>query len=126
MKVGTNVIVGGVAGAVDQVIQNQDEKQRRAKEAAGQQLPMYQEIGTYYNYVLPAIALIGVATGIIKGEWADKSILIGAQLAGRKATFQITKASQALPWRPYRPSAATPPAKQTTQPEFSGAQNRIY
>ena len=96
VKVGTNVVVGGGAGAVDQMVQNWDKKRAEAK--APDKLGIMAQAGTYFNYGLPALAILGTAFGFLKGEWADRAILVGSQLAGRKATYQVTKPEGAVPW----------------------------
>lgn len=88
VKVGTNVVVGGAAGAIDQVLQNQDQKREEEK---GEKLAIMSQYGTYYNYGVPILAIIGAAFGFLKGDWATRLITAGSTLAGRKATWHITK-----------------------------------
>jgi len=88
VNVGTNVAVGGGAGAIDQVVQNQDEKRETDK---GAKLPIASQYGTYYNYGIPILSVLGVAFGFLKGDWADRLVTVGSTLAGRKATWHITK-----------------------------------
>lgn len=111
INAGINMGLGGGLGVADQLLQNQDEKRRRDAEAAGQQFPWYKQFGTYLNFAAPAAAVVAAGFGVIKGTVADKAILAGAQLAGRKAAYKASKATQALPWRPYEPpnNGAPPP-----------------
>lgn len=87
MKVGTDVVVGGGAGAIDQLLQNQDNK--RMAEKPG--LSMMSQYGTYYNYGVPILAILGSAFGFLKGTWATRFIVAGSQLAGRKVALKVTK-----------------------------------
>lgn len=96
----TNVIAGGAVGFGDQIAQNSDEKRVREAQAAGKTLSMWKQVGTYLNFFAPAAALLLYAGGVVKGEWGEKSILLGSQLAGRKAAYKATKAVQSAPWRP--------------------------
>jgi len=88
VKVGTDVAIGGIAGAGDQLIQNADDK----RGAVG----IMSQYGTYYNYGVPILAILGTAFGFLRGAWATRMVTAGAQLAGRKVTKQVTKA--ATPW----------------------------
>ncbi len=120
IAVATDVAVGGGAGAIDQVLQNQDEKRRREAEAAGTPLTVWKHFGTYYNYGVPILAILGVAFNFLKGDWATRAVVTGSQRAGRKVTYQMTKATQATPWRQYISPSPTPsgPVPQTQKPGF--------
>jgi len=94
-KVGVDFVVGGALGAGDQLLQNQDEKrglEARAAGtlAAGKKLPIMGQIGTYYNYGLPIVAILATAMGWVKGDMATRLVTAGAQLAGRKGVHQMT------------------------------------
>lgn len=107
VRVGTNVVVGGAAGAVDQLVQNADDKRIAAKPDLG----IMSQYGTYLNYGVPILAILGTAVGFLKGEWATRGVLVGSQLAGRKVTKQVTKT--AVAWRRKSPTgggARTPAA----------------
>lgn len=90
VKVGTEAGIGAGVGVVDQLLQNQDDKRTAAIEATGQKMPMLKQYGTYYNYggALVATGLVGF--GAVKGDLAASLVTAGFQLAGRKATHQIT------------------------------------
>ena len=132
MKTGMDVGIGGVAGAVDQLAQNQDDKRAKEKADAGETLGMMQQIGTWVNYGVPVLAIVATAMGWLKGEMATRVCTVGAQLAGRKATWQFTKrkelpgyaytgfrASAGTPApRPLAPTPRTPPVGQTPKPGF--------
>jgi len=109
MKVGADALVGAPAGALDQVIQNQDEKRRREAEAAGTPFNLWKHYGTYYNYGVPVLAIAGVALNFLKGDWATRLMTAGFQLAGRKVVHTMTKATQATPWHRYTPPNPNPP-----------------
>lgn len=88
VKIGTSVVVGGAAGAIDQVLQNQDEKRESER---GEKLPIMSQYGTYYNYGVPILAILASAFGFLKGDMATRVITAGSTIAGRKATWHITK-----------------------------------
>lgn len=100
VKIGADVLVGGGLGAVDQLIQNQDEKREAEK---GAKLPVLQRYGTYFNYGLPILAIIATALGHLKGDWATRLVTAGSMLAGRKATYQVAKKPAA--WTPWTRSS---------------------
>lgn len=135
MKVGTDVVTGGVAGALDQVIQNQDEKRGLEARAAGtitadQKLPIMKQYGTYYNYGVPLLTVFGIGMNMVRGDWATRLATVGGQLTGRKVTHQVTtKSTSPYPSAAYsswQRAAEARKAAQTTQPEFAGPGNRIY
>jgi hypothetical protein len=119
-KAAVDVAVGAPAGVFDQLIQNQDEKRRREDEAAGTPFSIWKHFGTYYNYGVPALAIVGVAMNFLKGDMARRALTAGFQLAGRKVTYQMTKATQAAPWNRYNPppSREQPPARTGSTLEF--------
>lgn len=93
-KVGIDVGVGGAGGAIDQLVQNADQKR---EEAVAAPLGIMSQYGTYYNYGIPILAIIGSAFGFLKGDMATRLITMGSTLAGRKVTWQVTKRG-ASPW----------------------------
>lgn len=114
--VAMDVGVGGGTGVVDQLVQNWDEKRKRANPT----LSRWKEGGTYLNYGVPILAVLALAFGFFKEPWASRAVLAGSQLAGRKATYTMTKAAQSAPYRPapnYHPLIKEP-AKQTQKPGF--------
>lgn len=109
VKIGTNVVVGGGGGALDQVIQNADEK-REAE--AGEKLPVMKQYGTYYNYGIPIASIFAVAFGALRGDWATRLVTLGSALAGRKGTWQLT-VRKTVPWTGWtRQRQATEAARQ--------------
>ena len=104
VKVGTDVGVGGVAGVGDQLIQNEDDK--RAAAAPGGKLAIMKQYGTYYNYGVPLLAVVATAMGWVSGAWATRAVVAGSQLAGRKATKQITKKATPVPYGSWQRDAA--------------------
>jgi len=100
VRLGTGAAVGGAAGAVDQVVQNRDDKEedRRHKLAAtdpaflkaADKLPMTARFGTYYNYGVPLATVGAVAVGLLKGDTALMALTAGGQLAGRQITHSVT------------------------------------
>ena len=115
-EIGKSGLTGAVAGAVDQIVINQDEKSKRTEAAAGKTLSIWRQISTYYNYMLPLGIVVACAADAVKGAWADRLVTVAGQLAGRKAIAQVTKVSQSAPWRPYVPRAPSP---QTTFPDYA-------
>lgn len=105
-EIGKSLAIGAVAGAVDQVLTNRDEKAKREAAASGKPISMFKQVGFYYNYILPAGLVIACAADMLKGPMADRLITVAGQLAARKATAQITSATQSAPWKAYAPAAA--------------------
>ncbi len=93
MKFGIDFGLGAVGGVADQIVQNVDDKREGDAHA---KLPIMKQIGTYVNYGLPLLNVVGVATGFLKGDWATRSTVLTAQLAGRKATWQISKRNRVV------------------------------
>lgn len=111
-KVAVDVGVGGGGGAVDQLVQNADQKR---EEDAGAKLGIMSQYGTYYNYGVPILAILGSAFGFIRGDMATRLVTMGSTLAGRKVTWQITKRGEgASPWLRSR-SGAIPRSRVRTQ-----------
>ncbi|GAH80300.1 unnamed protein product [marine sediment metagenome] len=69
VKVGTDVGVGGIAGAADQLIQNQDDKRETEK---GAKLPIMSQYGTYLNYGGGIAAILATAFGLVRGDMATR------------------------------------------------------
>ena len=112
--VALDVGVGGGSGVVDQLVQNWDEKRKREDP----ELSRWKEGGTYLNYGVPILSVLALAFGFMREPWASRAVLAGAQLAGRKATYTMTKAAQSAPYRPetrYNPKL---PAPQLQKPGF--------
>jgi len=93
IKVGTDVLVGGALGAVDQLVQNKDEQREAEK---GEKLPVMQRFGTYYNYGIPILSIIATALGHLRGDWATRMVTAGSMLAGRKIVYQV--GAKPAPW----------------------------
>lgn len=98
-KVGTDVVTGGVGGLADQLMQNWDERRALQERASGvlaadAKLPLMKQGGTYLNYGVPILAIIGSAMGWLRGDMSTRLITIGSQLAGRKVTHQLTTGSK--------------------------------
>ena len=114
--VAMNVGVGGGSGVADQLLQNWDEKRKRTDPT----LSRWSEGGTYLNYGVPILSVLALAFGFLKEPWASRVIQAGSQLAGRKATYTLTKAAQSAPYRPvpnYLPRG-NEPVPQTQKPGF--------
>ena len=95
VKVGVDLGTGAAAGVGDQLIQNWDERRALAARTAGtlaadKKLPIMKQAGTYLNFGVPILGVVGVATNFVKGDWATRLVTIGGQLAGRKVTHQLT------------------------------------
>lgn len=83
-EVTTDMGSGAVAGVVDQVIKKSDID--RASTQGKPQLPWTKRFGTYYNYGIPILTVIGVGMNKLRGDWATRMSVIGGQLAGREVT----------------------------------------
>jgi hypothetical protein len=100
VKLGTGFIAGGAAGAVDQVVQNRDDKEEDRRHGlpttdpaflkTDAKLPMLSRFGTYYNYGVPLVAVGLTAGGVLKGDTALMALTAGGQLAGREITHSMT------------------------------------
>jgi hypothetical protein len=100
---GMDVLTGAGAGAVDQLIQNQDDK--RAEELpSGETLGITRQYGTYLNYGVPILAIAASAMGWLRGDWATRAVLAGSQLAGRKVVWQVTKRKELPGYVLFTPS----------------------
>lgn len=135
-KLGTDVVVGGVIGAADQLIENQDEKRGLEARAAGtlapdKKLPIMGRISTYYNYGVPLLALVASLMGWVRDDMETRFVTAGAQLAGRKVTHTMTTGPNSVTpsaaysaWQRQASAAreaAARAATRTYQPEFTGA-----
>ncbi len=121
VKTGTGIVAGGAAGAVDQLVQNRDDKEedRRHKLATGapgylkpaDKLPMTARFGTYYNYGVPLVAVGAVAMGALKGDTALMALTSGGQLAGRQLTHTMTVKARPIVagWHVIERGAPAPP-----------------
>jgi hypothetical protein len=81
--IATDLGSGAVAGVLDQLVSKHDTK--RAATAGVPQLKWTKRFGTYFNYGIPILAVAGVATNYVRGDWATRLTVIGGQLAGREA-----------------------------------------
>ena len=131
-KVGVNAVSGGVAGVADQFVQNWDEDRALKERAAGtlaadKKLPIMKQGGSYLNYFAPGVVVFAAAMGWLRGEMETRLVTIAGQLAGRKATHQLTTGSKSnAPSAAYtawqRQQAAMVEASRagrTAQPEFN-------
>ena len=119
VKVGTDFIAGGVAGVADQLLQNQDDKRMVTAVAAGKKLNAFAQYGTYFNYGVPALAVVGIGMGMIKGDWATRAAVIAGQLVGRKGTHAATnRGSTTVAPRYWIRDAGNTPATRTYEPQF--------
>ena len=112
--VAVDVGLGGAAGVGDQLLQNWDEKRKRAEPT----LSFWKQGGTYLNYIAPALSVVALAMGWLKDPWGEKAVLVGAQLAGRKATYTMTKAVQSAPYMPVNYTRVNAPVPQIQKPGF--------
>ena len=119
VKVGTDLVVGGVVGAGDQLINNWDAKRDSEFMAAnaGKHLPMLKKFATYFDFAVPLVAVGAVAMNLLPGDWATRAISNAGQLAGRQGVALATKANYRLlysatpyTYRPVRQIQYTPDA----------------
>lgn len=114
------------AGAVDQLVQNWDEKRVTANPA----LPIWQQGGTWLNYIAPAAVVVGVGTGFIKGTWGERLTVIAGQLVGRKLTHRFTKGPNSpfpspAPYSDWQRASALEEARRR-EAMAAGARGRTY
>ena len=114
VKVGSDVGVGAAAGVIDQLAQNWDNKR---EEESGEKLTVFKQAGTYVNYGVPLAALALTVFGM-DNEWTSRALIAGSTMAGRKATYQMTKQSSAVTFRKFKrlPSGA----RGTPTPSLAG------
>lgn len=98
-KIGVDVLLGGSAGVLDQIVQNMDEKRALDARAAGKlaataKLAPMQQYGTYLNYGVPLLTVIASAMGWVRGDMETRLITAGAVLAGRKTAHTMTTGSK--------------------------------
>jgi hypothetical protein len=60
-------------------------------------MPFASRFGTYFNYGVPILAILGTAMGWLKGDWATRITTAGSQLAGREATHAATIKARPIP-----------------------------
>ena len=118
MRLGTDLAIGGVVGALDQYVQDVDDKRAKTyvTENPGKtHLPVLRQYGTYLNYGAPILASAAVALGYLRGDMQTKIVTASGQLAGRKATHyflykDVSAAAVAkrgiAPWMPLAPKNA--------------------
>ena len=94
-KVGTDVVVGGLGGSVSKLAEDWD-ADRAAKKGAA--LGMFEQFGTYVDYGVPLLGLLGAFAGFLKGDWETRVLTMGGTLAGRRVTGQIKKATAPAGW----------------------------
>jgi len=83
---------GAAAGVADQVVQRMDSK--RATDKGVPQLKWNQRWGTYFNYGVPLLAVIGVTSGMIRNPVTTTRLLtLSGELAGRQATMAFQNKS---------------------------------
>jgi hypothetical protein len=123
-RVGIGGGVGAVAGVLDQVIQNADEKRGLDARAAGtlpadKKLSVWKQFGTYYDYGIPVASLLAIGMGWLKGDMAMTLATVGGQLAGRKLTHQFTTgAGSNVPSAAYTAWQRAKSAPRSYDPEF--------
>jgi len=122
VKIGTDVAVGGVAGVVDQVLQNQDEKRESEK---GEKLGIMAQYGTYYNYGVPILAIIASAFGWLRGDWANRAVVAGSTIAGRKATWHVTKRERVVAYTRWTRESQSRAAAAAARAKATGARPQL-
>lgn len=102
MKVGMDVVTGAGVGAIDQVVQNLDDKRADEKSKllpTPETLELMSQYGTYLNFGVPLLTIVATAMGWVRGEWATRLATSASQLAGRKIVHKFTKEKE-LPGYP--------------------------
>jgi hypothetical protein len=133
MKVGTDFGVGAIGGVVDQVVQNADNKREKDARALPttdpgylapdkKQLPMMKQVGTYVNYGVALLSVVGAGMGLVKGDMATRLVTVGGAMAGRKLTGQVTAKKPAERYTVWeRISAGTPQPPLPPQPQVGSS-----
>ncbi len=96
-KVGTNVVIGGIAGVADNMAQTYDEKRALEYAAAnpGKSLSFWRQFGTYLNFGLPIAGVVAANFVRMSDENLARISLVGGQLAGRKLAHRYWKVTGA-------------------------------
>lgn len=114
MKIGQDLGVGGVAGVLDQILQEEDEKRAKTflakpENAAKKTMPVLNQYGTYFNYGLPIVTVVATAMGYLNGPLQTEMLTASGALVGRKAIHYVLykdSAKQAnrgiAPWQAAR------------------------
>ena len=135
-KIGIDVVIGGVSGTVDQLVQYVDDK--RASEYAtqnpGKTMSFWAQFGTYLNFFAPAALVVAEGVGWMpsNGDMATRLNVIAGSLAGRKATHRFAKnmapTPPPAPYAEYRRLAAQRAAEQAARIEAArrAAVSRTY
>jgi len=99
IKDGIGVLGGGLAGVADRIAANMDAKSKAEFVAKnpGKTLPIYQQVGTYVNYLVPLVEVGLVGFEVIKDEFAN-GVMAGmaGQLAASKVTAYATRKNYVL------------------------------
>lgn len=92
-RVGGAVGIGMAGGALSQLAENADAKRQAERVAGGQEpLKLLEQVGTYVDFGLPLLGVLGVASGFIRSDMVNYSVLAaGGALAGKRATWMLTK-----------------------------------
>lgn len=115
-KIGTDVVVGGVAGSVSKLVEDYD-ADREVK--AGKKLGVLAKVSTYVDYGIPILAIIGSVTGFLKGDWETRALAVGGTLAGRRITTQVKERTAS--WAPVEHGAPLSRAPAPSMPAGMGA-----
>ena len=116
-KLGTDLVVGGVGGVANKVVEDWDGK--RATAAPGGKLTFFQRGSTYLNFGVPLLGIVGSLVGFLHGDWETRAITVGGVLAGREATT-LVKQRTVTPWRPLNPGGGNPGGGNPNPPGFTG------
>jgi len=85
VKVGTDVAVGGGAGALGEFVSEKDKPD----------VNWYKQPSTYYNYGFPIVAILLAAFGLVRGDWETRLITAGATMGGGQVYRQAKSAAPA-------------------------------
>ena len=95
-KIGQDLAIGGIMGAIDQFIQEEDDKRaakyitdNATKTPKPDRLPIWNQYGTYFNYGLPVVAALASYFGYINGAIQTEVTTGAGALAGRKLVHYI-------------------------------------
>jgi hypothetical protein len=94
---GIDLGFGAAAGAISQVLANNDAKRIQEFGAvaanAGKAYPFYKKANLLLSFGLPAVAVVTKLVDAIPvpEEWSDRMLIAGGVLAGQQATQMITK-----------------------------------
>jgi hypothetical protein len=90
VKAGIGAGIGAVGGVLDTIGTEMDAKNIAKGIADSKPYPVYKQLGTYINYVVPTVEVILAGAGVVKGDMAITLATQAGMLAAAKVTRKLT------------------------------------